>query len=155
MRIYRICRERYAGEAYNGEGARRYGGRWNSRGVPMVYSSSSLSLAALELFIHLEPNQAPDDLVSIAATLPDGEPALRWSPEALPPNWHNDGLGTMRRLGDEWMAGLQSLAVLVPSVPIPEEWNILLNPLHARIKELEIDSPKRFCFDPRMFSRES
>ena len=70
MRIWRICRARFADEAFSGQGARRFGGRWNSPGVPMVYSSSSLALAAMELFVHLEPNQQPDDLVSIAALLP-------------------------------------------------------------------------------------
>ena len=70
MRIWRICRARFAGEAFSGQGARRFGGRWNSPGVPIVYSSSSLALAAMELFVHLEPNQQPDDLVSIAGFLP-------------------------------------------------------------------------------------
>jgi len=73
-RVFRICRERFAPEAFSGEGARRFGGRWSSRGVPMVYCSSSLALAAIELFVHLEPNLQPDDLVSIAATLPASEP---------------------------------------------------------------------------------
>jgi hypothetical protein len=59
MRIWRLCREPYAAEAFSGEGARRFGGRWNSRGVPMVYASTSLALAAIELFVHLEPGQAP------------------------------------------------------------------------------------------------
>ena len=63
MQIWRICRERFADEAFSGTGARRFGGRWNSPGVPMVYASSSLALAAIELFVHLEPNQQPSDLV--------------------------------------------------------------------------------------------
>src|ERR1700677_344334 len=70
MKIWRICREPYAVEAFSGEGARRFGGRWNSRGVPMIYASVSLALAALELFVNLEPGQAPEDLVYLAATLP-------------------------------------------------------------------------------------
>src|ERR1700736_975143 len=103
MKIWRICRELYAAEAFSGEGARRYGGRWNSRGVPMVYASSSLALAAIELFVHLEPNQAPGDLVWIAAELPEGEPAMRWDAATLPPNWWGDELGPVRGLGDQWI----------------------------------------------------
>jgi len=85
MRIWRICREPYA--AFSGEGARRFGGRWNSRGVPMVYASTSLALAAIELFVHLEPGQAPGDLVYISAILPEGEPARTLQPAELPPAW--------------------------------------------------------------------
>ena len=83
MRVWRICRARFAAEAFSGSGARRFGGRWNSPGVPMVYASSSLALAAIELFVHLEPAQQPDDLVAIAASLPKGEPAQRLDPDEI------------------------------------------------------------------------
>jgi RES domain-containing protein len=152
MKIWRICRERYASEAFSGEGARRFGGRWNSRGVPMVYGSTSLALAAIELFVHLEPNQAPEDLVSIAAELPEGEPALRWDLAALPEQWWGDELGPMRGLGDDWVRDRRSLAVMVPSVPIRPEWNVLVNPLHPRIGEVRIGAAKPFVFDARMFA---
>src|ERR1017187_9456641 len=98
MRIWRICRERYADEAFSGQGARRFGGRWNSRGVPMVYASSSLALAAIELFVHLEPNQQPDDLVSIAALLPKGEPAQRLETDKLPRGWWKDHFAPLRAI---------------------------------------------------------
>lgn len=92
MRIWRICKARYAEEAFSGHSARRlggrpFGGRWSSPGIPMVYSASSLALAAIELFVHLEPNLQPDDLVSIAATLPQGEPSMRLEPDKLPSGW--------------------------------------------------------------------
>jgi len=156
MRIWRICRSPYA--AFSGEGARRFGGRWNSRGVPMVYASTSLALAAIELFVHLEPGQAPGDLVYISAVLPEGEPARTLQPAELPPAWWTDtGAVTTRDLGDAWIrtqpATRSSLALLVPSVPIRAEWNILLNPLHPRISELLIDPPQPFVFDKRMFQQ--
>jgi RES domain-containing protein len=153
MRVWRICREPYA--AFNGEGARRFGGRWNSRGVPMVYASTSLALAAIELFVHLEPGQAPEDLVSLCAELPEGEPARTLQKEDLPPQWWTDdatsGLTATRALGDAFIAVRSSLAMMVPSVPTREEWNVLLNPLHPRIAELEIVPPQPFIFDARMF----
>src|SRR5271155_2132666 len=152
MKIWRICRERYAAEAFSGEGARRFGGRWNSRGVPMVYASTSLALAAIEMFVHLEPNQAPGDLVSIVAELPQGEPALKWDRTALPAKWWSDELAPMKELGDVWIRNKQSLAVLAPSVPIRLEWNVLLNPTHPRIGGVRIDAPQPFAFDSRMFS---
>jgi RES domain-containing protein len=155
MRIWRICREPYA--AFSGEGARRFGGRWNSRGVPMVYASTSLALAAIELFVHLEPGQAPGDLVYTSAILPEGEPARTLQPAELPPAWWADnaafGAITPRELGDAWIAARSSLALLVPSVPIRAEWNALLNPLHPRIGELLIDPPQPFVFDARMFQQ--
>ena len=152
MRIWRICRVCYACEAFSGDGARRFGGRWNSRGTPMVYASTSLALAAMELFVHLEPNQAPDDLVYISAELPPGEPALRWDQSTLPPNWWGDELGPVRDLGDSWVRSAQSLAILVPSVPIRPEWNVLVNPLHPGLAQLQIAPPKPFHFDTRIFS---
>jgi len=155
MRIWRLCREPFAAEAFSGEGARRFGGRWNSRGVPMVYASTSLALAVIELFVHLEPGQAPDDLVYLSALLPEGEPARTLQSAELPPAWWADnggaGAATTRDLGDAWIAARSSLALMVPSVPIRAEWNVLLNPLHPRMGELQIEPLQVFHFDARMF----
>jgi len=126
MKIWRICRERYAADAFSGEGARRFG-------------------------VHLEPNQAPADLFSIAAELPEGEPGMRWDAVSLPANWWNDELGPMRELGDAWIRNKRSLAVMAPSVPIRLEWNVLVNPLHPRVTEVRIEAPQPFIFDARMF----
>jgi RES domain-containing protein len=157
MRIWRLCRDPFASEAFSGEGARRFGGRWNSRGVPMVYASTSLALAVIELFVHLEPGQAPDDLVYLSALLPEGEPARTLQPAELPPSWWADnasaGAATTRDLGDAWIRARSSLALMVPSVPIRAEWNILLNPLHPRMSELQIEPPQPFVFDARMFQQ--
>jgi len=180
MQVWRLCRAIHAEGAFSGEGARRFGGRWNTRGVPMVYCSSSLALAAIELFVHLDPSQAPGDLVSVAATLPEGEPARAITPQELPPDWWAD-LPATRQLGDAWIRSGASLALRVPSVPIHSEWNVLLNPLHPGMAELRaemrgetrgearaearaetrgetraetrIDAPQPFVFDARMFAR--
>jgi RES domain-containing protein len=152
MQIWRICRAPYAAEAFTGEGARRFSGRWNSRGVPMVYASTSLALAALELFVHLEPGQAPSDLVYLSAMLPEGEPARTLQPAGLSPDWWTDkGLAATRDLGDTWISSRSSLAIMAPSVPIRAEWNVLVNPLHPHIVELQTDPPQPFVFDARMF----
>jgi len=151
MRIWRICRERYAGEAFSGLGARRFGGRWNTPGVPMVYSSPSLALAAIELFVHLEPNQLPDDLVSMAALLPEGEPAQRLELDRLPPEWWKDDFEPLRELGDRWIHEGSSLAIEAPSAALRMEWNVLVNPLHPAITQLKIELPQPFHFDARMF----
>jgi RES domain-containing protein len=156
MRIWRICRAPYVAEAFSGEGARRFGGRWNSRGVPMVYSSTSLALAAMELFVHLEPGLAPGDLVYLSAILPEGEPARTVDQAELPPEWWDDDTtaeAPARKLGDAWIRERSSLAIMVPSVPIRVEWNVLLNPAHPRMNELRIEAPQPFIFDARMFQQ--
>jgi RES domain-containing protein len=151
MQVWRICRARYAAEAFSGLGARRFGGRWNSPGVPMVYSSSSLALAAIELFVHLEPSQQPDDLVAIAACLPEREPARKLDVDSLPIRWWSDDFEPLRALGDRWIRGRSSLAIQVPSAALRMEWNVLINPLHAGMVDLKLEPPQPFRFDARMF----
>lgn len=151
MKIWHICRARFAGEAFTGLGARRFGGRWNSPGVPMVYASTSLALAAIELFVHLEPNLQPDDMVSIAATLPAGEPARCLEPDGLPLNWWTDDFEPLRKLGDKWIGEKSSLALKVPSAAMRTEWNVLINPLRPATREIEVEEPQEFLFDARMF----
>ena len=129
----------------------RFGGRWNSPGVPMVYSSTSLALAAIELFVHLEPAQAPGDLVYLSASLPEGEPAQQMEPGQLPAAWWTDNFAPLRQLGDGWAAAKSSLALAVPSAALRMEWNVLLNPLHPDAGKIEIADPQPFEFDARMF----
>jgi RES domain-containing protein len=150
MQVWRLCRAVHAADAFSGEGARRFGGRWNSRGVPMVYTSTSLALAAIELFVHLDPSQAPSDLVFISAALPDGEPSATVQAADLPADWRADETAP-REIGDNWIRSGSSLALRVPSVPIPPEGNVLINPLHPRMGELKIGPPQPFIFDARMF----
>jgi RES domain-containing protein len=151
MQIWRICRARFAGEAFSGIGVRRFGGRWNSSGVPMVYASTSLALAAIELFVHLEPNLQPDDLVSIAATLPEGEPARRLGPHELYADWWTDDFEPLRAIGDGWIREKSSLVIEVPSAALRMEWNVLVNPLHPAIADIKVEEPQPFHFDARMF----
>ena len=152
MPIWPLCSAVHAAGAFTGEGARRFGGRWNSRGVPMVYCSSPLALAAIELFVHLDPTEAPDDLVSISAMLPEGEPARAVTSDELGREWWAD-VAMTREMGDAWIRAGSSLALRVPSVPIRVEWNVLLNPLHPRMAEVRTDAARPFIFDARMFAR--
>src|SRR5882672_351283 len=99
MQFWRICRRHYAAEAAGGEGARLYGGRWNSRGVRVVYASTSLALAAMETFVNLEPNLRPTDLVSIAGEIPDTIEIERIDLKRLPANWRETRGESLRRFG--------------------------------------------------------
>ena len=151
MRVWRVCRQRYATDAYKGEGARRYGGRWNSRGVRVVYTSTSLALAAVETFVNLEPNLRPADLVAVEAEVPDELPIDRLDPSLLPPTWHRTRDESLHPFGDEWVRSGRTVALLVPSAAVRGEWNVLLNPSHADFSKIRTHRPQRFEFDLRMF----
>ena len=151
MRLWRMCRQVHAAEAFSGEGARLYGGRWNSPGVKMVYTSTSLALAAIETFVHLEPNLQPDDLVSIECELPDEIETERLDVRSLPHHWHVMRDESLRKFGDAWIRTGQTLTLYVPSAAIRGEWNVLINPNHVDFRKLKISEPKPFQFDLRMF----
>jgi len=151
MRFWRICRRRYAAEAASGEGARLYGGRWNSRGMRVVYASTSLALAAMETFVNLEPNLHPKDLVSIEGEVPDALEIGRLELRALPANWRQTREESLRRFGDEWIRAAQTVALLVPSAAVRGEWNVLLNPAHPDFSKVKFQEPEPFEFDARMF----
>jgi RES domain-containing protein len=151
MRLWRICRETHAAGAFSGEGARLYGGRWNSQGVRMVYTSPSLALAAIETFVHLEPNLRPDDLVFIEAEVPKDIVTERLDLKSLPRKWHELRDESLRPFGDRWIRAGKTMALYVPSAAIRGEWNVLLNPAHSDFRKLKIEKPDRFEFDLRMF----
>jgi RES domain-containing protein len=151
MRFWRICRRRYATKGASGEGARLYGGRWNSRGVRVVYASTSLALAAVETFVNLEPNLMPADLISIEGEIPEALEIGRLDVKALPAHWHDTRDEALRRFGDDWIRDGQSAALLVPSAAIRGEWNVLLNPAHPDFSKIILQDPEPFEFDARMF----
>lgn len=151
MRVWRICKARHAAAAFSGEGARLYSGRWNSAGVRIVYTSTSLALAALEFFVHLDPSVAPDDLVSVAATLPPDISIEKILVEELPKDWHLVEHPALQKLGNGWAASLRSIALEVPSAVVDQEWNVLLNPAHPEFSRIAVDASKPWSFDRRMF----
>jgi RES domain-containing protein len=153
MLVWRISKAKFATSSFSGEGARLFDGRWNYAGVRMVYTSTSLALAAIEFFVHLDPSVMPDDLASVKATLPDNAKAERIDPASLPTNWRKVDNNHLRQLGSEWARKGSSLALLVPSAVIDEEWNVLLNPAHPDFANVEISPARPFHYDERMFRR--
>jgi|SRR6185312_5200715 len=148
--IWRITSTRHADHAYDGEGARLWGGRWNPPGVRVVYCSLTLSLAALEYFVQIESDMAPS-LVAVAADLPAGL-AESLEVESLPANWRSyPAPERLQELGANWIHSGQSAALLVPSAVIPRERNVLLNPAHPDFPKIKIHAAEPFSFDPRMW----
>lgn len=149
MECHRICRK--AHRALDGEGARRYGGRWNSPGQPVVYASSTLALAALEFLIHLDSSEAPRDLLAIRIAIPDDLAITDVRLRTLPPRWYRypapDGC---REAGDAWLAARKTAILRVPAAPVPEEWNVLLNPRHPDFQRIKQSAERRFHVDQRL-----
>ena len=154
MRVWRICRKPHT--AFDGEGARLAGGRWNLKGSPIVYTSSSLSLAALEMLVHFEVGDAPDDLVSVWADIPADLPirALRLS--ELPRRWRDlPAPEELARIGTDWVASGATAVLAVPSVIVDRERNYLLNPRHEDFRRITLGTAEEFRFDPRLLKRSS
>ncbi len=152
MTAWRLSRRRYAQDAFTGEGPLTYGGRWNPVGVPVVYASLSLSLAVLEVFVHMETRAEPEEYVSLGIDLGVSESSLeRLNVDALPYDWRRLEHPALHVLGASWAQSKRSLGLLVPSVVVPEEWNVVLNPLHPDAKKMKIGKPRMFAFDERMF----
>ena len=150
--VWRIASARYAGQAFDGEGARLYGGRWNHAGVLLVYTSESLSLSALEFFVNLEPALAPAGLVAASASVPADLPVRSIGIAELPAGWRNyPAPEALKDLGTAWARGGETAALWVPSAVIPRERNLLLNPRHPDFGRIRILPAEPFSFDPRMW----
>ncbi len=150
MQVWRLFPERFRSTAFTGVGGLYAASRWNHLGTAMVYTATSRALAALEFFVNLEPNEAPDDLLIAEASVPD---AFIESLDVglLPPNWRGLNNETCRDLGSDWAASGRSLALRIPSAVVEGEWNVLLDPKHPEFSKVWIAAPKPFRYDERMF----
>lgn len=147
---WRIVEAAFADNAFDGEGSRRYDGRWHSKGMPVVYTSSSIALATLELLVHLESERRVPDYVVIRCYFPE---ALLETVDRtrLPANWREyPAPSELQRIGGEWLAGRSSAVLEVPSAIIDREVNYLLNPEHEDFKSIDIGASQQFKLDPRL-----
>ena len=137
-------------DAFSGEGARRSGGRWNPKGTAVVYTSTSIALALVEQLVGMEAEDFA--LLTVRFTI-DLEPAQVETPDlaALPTDWnHPRRSDRARAFGRDWVESNRSLALAVPSVVVPEERNVLLNPGHPDFPTLPFSGPLPFRFDKRL-----
>lgn len=150
MRAFRLVKAALAPAALDGEGARRFGGRWNSPGRPMVYAASSLSLAALEILVHLQDAALLRRAYAfLVLECVDGL-AQRLDPGLLPPDWQRPEHPALKEIGDRWLDARSSAALEVPSAIVPLEWNVLFNPLHPDWSRVSASAARAFSFDPRL-----
>jgi RES domain-containing protein len=147
LRIYRICRARYA--RLDGEGARRVGGRWNSPGRTVVYMAG-VALAVLENLVHMSRQDFPAGYVCVAAIIPDGIAIATERELRLKFTTHQNL--TSQALGDLWIDGCQTAVLEVASAVVQAEHLYLLNPAHPDFSKITLDPPALFHFDSRLFS---
>ena len=152
MRVWRLCRRAHA--KFDGEGARRYGGRWNLRGTAVVYVSATASLAALEYFVNLDLDEAPPDLVLVPADVPETVAVDEIAIDDLPRGWRRvPAPEALARLGTDWARAGRTVVLSVPSAVVPVERNYLLNPAHRDFAAIVVRHADRFVLDPRMLGR--
>jgi RES domain-containing protein len=151
IRAWRILNARNAAAAFSGDGSRRSGGRWNSRGNRAVYLADSLALATLEVMVHGVTYETLQQYVCIYAAIPE-KLIQEVDLKSLPKNWREDLPPlALRELGDRWLRGQTSAALKVPSAVIPVEFNYVLNPRHKDFPKIELAEPLSLAFDKRLF----
>lgn len=154
-RLYRILRKSYAHAPFDGEGAYRYGGRWSNSGTRLSYTSEHQSLAMLEYFVHLDPDDPPEDLRLATADVPDDLTREQIDKKELPSNWRDTPApAALARLGDQFAMKAKSCLLIVPSALSPGENNWLINPQHEDFKKLVVHPVEPLSYDPRMFPTE-
>lgn len=151
MYAYRISREKFASDL-TGEGARRFGGRWNKKGDAVLYCSSSISLATLEVLVHVPQHIAPEDLLLTTLFIPN-ELTLEWISEGqLPNNWRiYPAPSILAKMGSNWIIKEETAILKVPSGIIPTEYNFLINPRHIDFSQIRTEKVEEFKLDSRLF----
>ena len=152
--LWRIAVETpaYPASDLSGTGARITGGRWNSKGSPVVYCSTSIALATLETVHYLRGGGLPFNRYLVRIAIPDVVWDARQVLEPFPGGWDAIPAGLSgKRAGDGWIAAGKSALLLVPSVIVPDEYNVLLNPRHADAAAITASTVRRWSYDPRFF----
>jgi RES domain-containing protein len=147
---WRIVSANYKDNAFAGDGARIHGGRWNSKGVAVVYTADSLALASIEMIVNLPAPKLLQKYVRISA-----QTSLNLVSELsgadLPEDWNSRPISpSTRAIGDRWIKEQRSAVLRVPSIVVPDEYNYLLNPTHPDFARIKIGKPTIYYFDPRL-----
>lgn len=141
---------RHASTAFSGEGAIRYGGRWNPPGVRVVYTSSSVALAVLEVLAYRKATKPLPPRLLFRVHLAAGQ-VRQLEPSALPEDWNAYPYPTStQRVGAAWVDEGATVALAVPSVLVPQEANVVLNCAHPDFPGLRVEGPEPFPFEPRL-----
>jgi RES domain-containing protein len=152
MVVYRISRKAYARDL-SGTGPRLYGGRWNPKGVSVIYTSETRALAALEFYVHLNRTAVLPGFCVVSLKISDGASRKEIALSDLPKDWRSyPAPAELAAMGLDWARSGESLLLRVPSAVMPPEWNILINPAHPEMRNVKIMEVENDVFDRRMMS---
>lgn len=152
MFVYRLSKRQYASEL-SGTGAAKFGNRWNSKGVEVIYTAESRALAMAEVAVHLTFATLPANFVMIEIEIPDSVSIHQLPFNMLKKGWNNFPHTTdTQYLGDDFIIKKQACVLKVPSAVVKGDFNYLINPHHEEIKQIRISSIQDFPFDKRIFN---
>ncbi len=153
IKLFRICSSEHINDI-TGTGARIYGGRWNHVGYPVVYTSGSRSLAALEFLVHVPMALAPENLSIVEINIQENVKRESITENQLPSNWRNyPAPEQLANMGTNWIKSNSSLLLDIPSAVVDKEINTLINPLHPDIKHVNAAINEKFLFDSRLLKQ--
>jgi RES domain-containing protein len=148
--VWRLTQQKHQETAFSGEGGLYASGRWSPKGLRVVYTASSLALATLELFVHLESDRIP--LVAIRAEIPDNLPIESVNIDNLPKNWQEaTAYPQLQPLGKQWLQNRSTAILQIPSAIVPVESNYLINPEHPDCLKIQLDPPVVYKLDHRLW----
>ena len=150
---WRLVKAKYAAHAFDGEGARLHGGRWNSPGAPVIYCSATASLAVLEVFANVQRSELLAHYMLLYCTF-DSSLVTSVGPAELPPDWRQSPSPVeLKVIGDRWLHSGTFAVMAVPSAIIDHEHNYLINPLHRDFRRIKVSEPEPFIFDLRLLGK--
>ncbi|HEX4765518.1 MAG TPA: RES family NAD+ phosphorylase [Lichenihabitans sp.] len=153
--VWRIAADTatYQADDLSGGGAKATGGRWNEKDYAVLYTSTTRALACLETLVHLNASGLPLNRYLVEFTIPDPvwAAAQRESQESLPVGWDAEPASvTGIQFGTDWIINSSSALLVLPSVVVPEEFNVLINPAHSDVGRITCRKVRKWLYDPRL-----
>lgn len=149
MIVHRLCIEQYKDDI-SGTGAKLFGGRWNSVGVPVLYTTENISLSVLEILVRTDINHLPLHYYLLKLDIPENADVTIINKSKLKKEWKND-VSYTQCMGDDFVSSKKGLVLQLPSAIVDEEHNFIINTNHSDFKKVKIASSKKFIFDKRLY----
>ena len=149
MIVYRLTSGQFSNDL-SGNGAKLYGGRWNSFGLPALYTTEHISLAVLEMLVHIKNFQTPLNYFLITLEIPAQVSLVSIDYKKMKKNWKDDS-SYLQSMGDAFLTSKQSLVLKVPSAIVEAENNFIVNPAHPDLVKIKILKSENFIFDKRLY----
>ena len=149
MIVYRLTSGQFSNDL-SGNGAKLYGGRWNSFGLPALYTTEHISLAVLEMLVHIKHFRTPLNYFLITLEIPEQVSLVSIDYKKMKKNWKDDS-SYLQSMGDAFLTSKQSLVLKVPSAIVEAENNFIVNPAHPDLVKIKILKSENFIFDKRLY----